>query len=171
MILRKLLQKDAPGIYEWMNDKDINCFFRFEKESATMNNITRFIDTAQDTNENLHLAVVNDDDEYLGTVSLKSINHTAKNAEYAISMRKCAQGSGAALYASREILKIGFEQMGLHRIYLNVLTENGRANHFYQKFGFLFEGEFKDHILIHGELKSLKWYRLLKEEFEDLGKH
>ena len=35
------------------------------------------------------------DDEYLGTISLKNIDLKNKNAEYAISTRKKARGTGA----------------------------------------------------------------------------
>ena len=67
-------------------------------------------------------------------------------------------------------MELGFEALGLHRIYLNVLSENLRANKFYQKCNFIYEGEFKEAILIRGEFKDLKWYRLLKKEYEDRNK-
>jgi RimJ/RimL family protein N-acetyltransferase len=103
----------------------------------------------------MHLAIVDEKDYYLGTISLKEIDHAAKNAEYAISTRASAHGTGAALQATREILRIAFEELHLDRVYLNVLDENSRANRFYQKCGFRYEGQFRDHLLIRGELKNL----------------
>ena len=164
MRLRKLEEKDAVWMLEWMHDPDINRFFAADFNSNKMESVLEFINRGEDS-KNVHYACVNDEDEYLGTVSLKNIDYSAKNAEYAISFGKRAHGTGAAFFATKEILKIAFEKLGLERVYLNVLSENIRANRFYEKFGFIYEGEFKKHINIRGELKDLKWYRMLKEEF------
>lgn len=69
--------------------------------------------------------MVDENDEYLGTVSLKCIDTTAGTAEYAISMRSCAHGSGAAADGTREILKVAFDKLHLNGVYLNVLADNG----------------------------------------------
>ena len=88
-----------------------------------------------------------------------------KNAEYAVVTRKCAQGTGIAYEATMDILEYAFEKLGLHRVYLNVLEENVRANKFYKKCGFRYEGTFQDHLCIHGAYKNLNWYGIRKEDF------
>jgi len=164
MRIRKLCEKDVPLILEWMKDPQVNRFFRFDPENVSTETIQSFVDTSQDDAENIHLACTDDDDTYLGTVSLKHINPIDKNGEYAISFRRCAQGTGAASYATKKIIRIAFEERGLERIYLNVLSDNERAIRFYEKHGFKYEGEFRKHICIRGEQKDLKWYGLLKED-------
>jgi RimJ/RimL family protein N-acetyltransferase len=166
MKLRKLKTADVPRIYDWMKDPEINQFFRFNADDMTLDSVTQYVQQAQDTKYNLHLAVVDDHDQYLGTVSLKDIDEVNRKAEYAICMRKEAQGTCAAVFATSEILKIAFLERNLNRVYLNVLSDNLRANRFYEKFGFFYEGEFKEHLMIRGVLKNLKWYRLLKNEYE-----
>ena len=116
MKLRMLEAKDAPFILEWMKDPSVNCFFRFDPEKITEQSVTEFIQSAQDSAVDLHLACVNDNDEYLGTVSLKHMDKSASTAEYAISFRQSAQGTGAARYATSEIIKMAFESLGLNRI-------------------------------------------------------
>ena len=88
-----------------------------------------------------------------------------KQAEYAISTRKKAHGSGAALQATRLILKYAFETLGMERVYLNVLAENGRANAFYKKAGFRFSQLETEALKISGVLKDLNWYELKKSEY------
>lgn len=166
MTLRPLMEKDAQGMLSWMHDDTINSIFATDFKSFTEEKVIAFIRSSCDDKNNIHYACVNDNDEYLGTVSLKNIDTKAKNAEYAISFCKSAQGTGAAFFATKEILKIAFEQLNLERIYLNVITENGRANSFYRKFGFIYEGTFKKHILVNGKLQDLNWYRMLKEEYK-----
>ena len=35
IFLRTLQKSDVQGMLEWMHDKDINCFFRFDAENMT----------------------------------------------------------------------------------------------------------------------------------------
>ena len=152
-----------------MKDEKVNCFFRFEADKITRQSVIDFITDNQNTGKSYHFAIADDNDMYLGTVSLKNIDLLSKNGEYAISLRSCAQGIGAGRFATFEILKFAFEHLKLERVYLNVLAENKHAIHFYKKFGFIYEGEFYHHISIKGELKSLKWFRMMKFEYEKLS--
>jgi diamine N-acetyltransferase len=170
MKLRKLEDKDAPYMKEWMKDKKVNCFFRFDPDSVTSDSVRAFIKNSQNTNNSYHFAIADEEDTYLGTVSLKNIDMDAKSGEYAIALRACAQGKGAGRFATYEILKFAFEKLGLNRVYLNVLSDNEKAIKFYQKIGFICEGEFYQHVYIKGELKSLKWFRMMKDEYENLIK-
>lgn len=158
--LRQLEMKDAPLMLEWMQDPAIACYFRFDAQSMTLAECEKFIkETPLDTSCR-HYAIADENDEYLGTVSLKSIDNKKKEAEYAISTRKKAHGTGAAMAATKEILRIAFEELRLKRVYLNVLKENARANAFYIKAGFQFDYCKENAIDIHGELFDLNWYSM-----------
>lgn len=165
MYLRELESKDADGMLSWMHDEQVNSVFATDFDSFTQEKVAAFIAAAKLDKDNRHLACVDDKDVYLGTVSLKNIDHQARNAEYAISFCRDAHGTGAAAYATKEILRVAFQELNLERVYLNVSAENKRANAFYQKMGFTFEGEFRKHILIQGQLVDLRWYAVLREEF------
>lgn len=165
MKLRKLKVKDAKFMYEWMTDYECNRNFRFDPQKITLKSCENFIETSIQDKENLNLAIVNENDEYLGTISLKNINYNDLNAEYAISVRKNFHGTGVAKDATLEVLKYAFEELKLNKVYLNVLSENIRAIKFYEKIGFTYEGEFKKHLRINSEYKDLKWYGFLKEDY------
>ncbi|MEF9990270.1 MAG: GNAT family protein [Christensenellaceae bacterium] len=162
MRLRELQSKDAPFMLEWMHDADIGGQFKKNMTCISKKDVEAFICNSKETKNDVHFAVIDENDEYLGTISLKNINTEDKNAEYAISMRKKAMGTGAAKFATEQIIEYGFYKLGLERIYLNVLSDNKRAVRFYEKFGFCYEGEFKKHIMIDKELKDLKWFAVLK---------
>ncbi len=131
MKLRKLEQKDAPYMLEWMHDKSVVEGLQKSFMSKTIEDCMAFIDAAQDISHNLHLAIVDDCDIYMGTVSLKNIKNGS--AEFAITVRKSAMGIGYSDYGMSEIIRLGFEKMGLERIYWYVKPENGRALRFYDK--------------------------------------
>lgn len=133
MRIRRLKKKDAEWMYEWMHDDSVvqNMFLDFSKKNMT--DCLIFIDENQTAQTNLHLAIVDDDDTYMGTVSLKNIDIFHKNAEFAIVVRKIAMGKGYAIYGMNEILKMGKNDFGLRDIYWCVSRVNLRALCFYDK--------------------------------------
>lgn len=168
MKLRKLEEKDADGMLEWMHDPEIQKGFRFNAVDKDKEAVLSFIQEADISlidGKDIHYAISDENDEYLGTISLKNIDLSSKNAEYAISLRRMAQGKGIATEATCEILRIAFEQYHLERVYLNVLADNIRAIRLYEKCGFVYEGEFRKHLFLRGEYQTLKWYSMLKDEY------
>lgn len=166
ILLRYLEAKDAPFMYEWMSDPEMTQNFRFDVSDLSLDSVHTFIEESQDRNNNVHFAIVDcERDEYLGTISLKNIDYSSQNAEYAISLRKKACGKGYGREATVLLLEYAFFTLGLERIYLNVLSDNKRAVNFYQNFGFVYEGEFLDHLRVRNQKHSLKWFRLMKEEY------
>ena len=167
--LRKLEEKDAKGMLEWMQDTEIQKRFRFAIETVKREDVLRFIKVAETEpieGKSIHYAIADEDDEYLGTISLKDVDLLARKAEYAISLRRKAQGMGVGTKATMKILEAAFDRFGLERVYLNVLSDNERAIHLYEKCGFIYEGEFRNHLFLRGEYKSLKWYSMLKKDFK-----
>lgn len=167
MRLRQLKEKDAPYMLEWMKDSKVNCFFRFNADDISLNSTINFINNCKNDKNSFHFAIVDDRDEYLGTVSIKNIDMIALNGEYAIALRYKSQGLGVGRFATNEILKFAFTKLKLERVYLNVLSDNEHAISFYEKSGFIYEGEFYKHIKIRNELKNLKWYRMMRSEYDN----
>ncbi len=142
---------------EWMHDPEVAGNFRVDFMSVTPEQAEDFIKNSF-TEKNQHFAIVGENDDYVGTISLKNIDPVAKEAEYAIVARKSAQGKGYAHQATSELIRYAFETLKLNRVYLNVLKENIRANRFYQKNGFTFTGEDPEKLLINGKEHTLNLY-------------
>ena len=130
MKLRMLNSKDAPFMLEWMHDDFVVHDMKTNFATKTLEDCISFIRSAQDTKENLHLAIVDDLDTYMGTVSLKHIS--VKSAEFGITVRKAAMGKGYAKFGMVKIIEKGFFELGLNSVYWCVSPEN-RAVRFYDK--------------------------------------
>lgn len=172
IFLRELKEKDAPLMFEWMHDPMIQKGFRKNMLGMTMQDAEKFCKAAAipeifESGQTLHFAIANEQDEYLGTISLKEIDQDNKSAEYAISVRTKAQGKGIAKQSTCLLLKKAFNEYSLHRVYLNVLADNEAAIHLYEKCGFTFEGESRDHLMLDGRYVNLKWYGMLENEFDE----
>lgn len=169
--LRELKEKDAPLMLEWMHDIDVQKGFKKNMLDATLDDAERFCSNSKipqniSDKVSLHFAIVNEDDEYLGTISLKDIDLYNKSAEYAITTRKKAQGKGVAFRATGLLLEKAFFEYGLHRVYLNVFADNKAAIKLYERSGFSFEGEFREHLKVGDTYVNWKWYGMLEEEFD-----
>jgi len=141
MHLRKLEEGDAPLMLEWMHDPSVVEKLYTDFASKTLADARDFIAWSRanfpepETGRgDLHLAIADDGDEYLGTVSLRRIGEGT--AEFAITIRKSAMGTGAGWFGMSEILKKGFAEYGLQRVYWCVSPENERAVRFYRKHDF-----------------------------------
>ena len=161
MKLRKLQAEDAPFMLEWMHDDSVVHDLRTNFAVKTLEDCISFIKMAQDTNENLHLAIVDENDTYMGTVSLKHITQTS--AEFGITVRKCAMGKGFSKFAMQNIIETGFKQLGLQKIYWCVAPENHRAVRFYDKNKFdrcLAPAEAQN-FYSAGEINHYLWYEVV----------
>ena len=166
MVLRALEERDIPGMLEWMHDPELSGFFVFDASGQTEESARSFIQSSM-TDTYRHFAVVDGGDDYMGTISLKHIDTANQTAEYAVALRRQAIGTGLAAAATRALLETAFYELGLNRVYLNVLSDNIRARKFYEKMGFRPEGESVEHLRIDGKFRSLTWYAILKREFEE----
>lgn len=136
MRLRKLELKDAPLMLEWMHDDSVVCFMGINFLEKSLLDCEIFVRASQFDDKNVHRAIVDDNDIYMGTVSLKNIDHDKKSAEFAITVRKSAMGKGYSKFGMSEIIRIGFEQFDLETIYWYVSKKNSRAIRFYEKNGY-----------------------------------
>lgn len=163
MKLRKLRLSDADLMLEWMHDRSVVKDLHGDFMSKSLADCEKFIRNAQDDSQNLHLAIVDDQDQYMGTVSLKNIRK--ETAEFAITVRKAAIGKGYSRYGMDEILRMGLEKLGLQTIYWCVDPKNTRAIRFYEKQKY--ERVAADCLEIQGnytpdEICSYLWYRVTK---------
>lgn len=134
MNIRKLKEKDAVLMHEWMCDASIVSFLRTDFINMTIDDCYKFIEKSAKDLSNLHFAIVDDCDNYMGTVSLKSV--TENNAEFAICVRHCAMGKGYASYGMHWILDYAFQTLKLKCVYWYVNSQNIRALKFYTKNGY-----------------------------------
>ena len=133
MQLRKLEKKDAEYMLEWMHDEDVVHFLSANFAAKTIDDCYNFITDSQSFEHDINYAIVNDLDEYMGTVSLKHVNYNNGTAEFAVTIRKCAMGKGYSAYGMAEILRRGIDEFGLKEIYWCVAKVNARAVRFYDK--------------------------------------
>lgn len=75
-------------------------------------------------------------------------------------------GRGIASEAAREVVRYGFESLGLHRIYANCFVGNEASTKILKKLGMKYEGCFRRHYKKWGEYRDGENYGLLADEWK-----
>ena len=156
---------DAPLMLEWMHDLDVVKNMKTNFVSKSLDDCLLFIKQAQNTSENLHLAIADETNIYMGTVSLKHIKNNT--AEFGITVRKCAMGLGYSSFGMEQILKMGFNDLNLDTVFWCVFPKNERAVRFYDKNGYE-RCKCPKNVSCYSteEIEQFIWYSVNKHEFE-----
>lgn len=146
---------------EWMHDVSVTEKLRTDFSSKTLEDAENFIRESWVDANNVNLAIVSDEDEYMGTVSLKHIE--GDSAEFAITVRSEAMGRGYSWYGMSMMLLRAFDEYGLESVYWCVSEKNARAIRFYDKHNFHEAVDIPQRVLErYKNLYGLKWYSVLK---------
>lgn len=164
MNLRQLKMKDAKLMLEWMHDDNVVHDLHTDFASKSIDDCENFINANKDiSGDSLNFAIASDEDEYMGTVSLKHIDRQLGTAEFAITIRKKAMSRGYAWFGMREIIEYAFNNLNLNSIYWCVSRNNNRAIRFYDKHNFSETFDIPLYIRRRYDNENeLKWYSVLK---------
>lgn len=106
--------------------------------------------------------------QLIGSCGLFGISRINRKAELMIVIyNKNCWGKGYGTEAIRLLLKYGFKQLNLNRIYLFTHDRNTRAQHIYEKIGFKPGGRRRQASYFEGAYHDLLLYDLLATEFQD----
>lgn len=161
MYLRKLELKDAPLMLAWMHDKRVTANLRTDFSSKTIEDAESFIKWSWEDKESVNLAIASDEDEYMGTVSLKHIEDGS--AEFAITVRTEAMSRGYSWFGMESIIEKAFNKYCLDSVYWCVSRDNTRAVRFYDKHNFDEALDIPQKVLErYNGVENLKWYSVLR---------
>lgn len=168
--LRALELSDAALVHRWHNDRNLYELlggpFHFVSRHAVETWLDRKTCYAAPSDEvSLAICVVSSD-KHVGNIYLRHIDWIARHAEMQIligDISERSKGYGSA--ALRQILCYAFNDLGLNRIYLYVMTDNSAAIRSYEKTGFNVEGILRGHIMKQGRRKDVNIMAISSGEY------
>ncbi|MGC9318508.1 MAG: GNAT family N-acetyltransferase [Armatimonadota bacterium] len=102
--------------------------------------------------------------ELLGSVGLR-LNAEGTQAALGYCYARQAWGRGIATEAAREMLRFGFEKLGLHRIHATCDTDNVASARVLEKLGMRREGRFVEDVWQRGHWRDTFSYAILRREW------
>lgn len=103
--------------------------------------------------------------QLIGYAGIASLNDIDRNGEYFIFIGdKSYWGKGIASFVTKEIVRKGFQQLNLHRIFLTASSSNPGAIRAYEKAGFVHEGRMRESFYRNNEYSDKIFMGLLKTD-------
>jgi RimJ/RimL family protein N-acetyltransferase len=142
--LRPIEARDAAGMWEIVTDPQSR---RLTGTTATYtrSQIERWCAGIGAADGRIDWAVTaGGSDEYLGEIVLNDIDESHGSANLRLAMRPAMRGRGYGTEAIGLVLGLAFDGLGLHRVGLDVLSINPRAQALYEGVGFRVEGRLRE---------------------------
>ena len=105
-------------------------------------------------------------DRVIGDVVLKWVSEKDRQGEIGYVFNPEFQGRGLAGEATAEMLRIGFEDLGLHRIIAQCDPRNEPSWRLMERLGMRREAHFRELEIFKGEWGDLYVYAMLAEEYQ-----
>lgn len=96
---------------------------------------------------------------------ITNIDKKAGVGELYIYLDKKLQGRGLGVTYMGLTLDYAFKTLGLNKVFLYTYKTNGRANHLYEKIGFVLEGILRQHSWHNGQVCDRCIWGILREEW------
>jgi RimJ/RimL family protein N-acetyltransferase len=168
--LRSLVASDAEGLYPaWFNDKETcrgnsHHVFPYTRDAAIS-----YINHANQTPENLILAIISrKDDQHIGNIALQNIHPVYRSAEFSIIIGgKQHWGKGIGKEAGRLICDHGFQALNLNRIGCGTFENNVAMQRLALYLGMVMEGVRRQAAFKEGKYIDVIEYGVLRDEYEE----
>lgn len=122
------------------------------RDSFTHERVLSHLARLPGADDRADFAILDADGAYLGEVVLNELDDDNLAMNYRIALvGRAARGRGIGTEAGRAVVAWGFDEVGLHRIGLDVFSFNPAAQRSYEKIGFHVEGIARHTMLWDGE--------------------
>jgi RimJ/RimL family protein N-acetyltransferase len=164
--LRPITADDASAMFASLDDEE-SMRLTGSQQTFTFEQVQQHCQRLYGADDRADYAIIRqEDDLYLGEVVLNDIDWQNRTANFRIALvGKQFFGQGYGSEATRLILDYGFTNLKLHRIELEVYDFNPRAQHVYEKVGFVREGVRRDVLLWEGQYHSAITMSMLAHEY------
>ncbi|BET50036.1 GNAT family protein [Kitasatospora aureofaciens] len=140
-VLRPFTAEDADVMWEIVNDPEVVRFTFEPTTELTLDRLRSWYGVRTADPDRLDLAVTDRaTGELVGEVVLYEWDPAARSCTFRTLMGPRGRGRGLGSEATRLVVGHAFEQVGLHRVQLEVYADNPRARRVYEKAGFVVEG-------------------------------
>lgn len=154
--LRPITIEDTELVVKWRNSENVVKNFLYRKPISEEEHIEWFKTKVQTGKVHQFIICGIADDMPLGSVYLQNFDDENKKAEYGIFIGKQElYGCGVGTAALSLLLKYGFDELSLHKIFGRVLSYNKASIVIAQKSGCVQEAYLKEEILINGKYEDI----------------
>lgn len=162
--LRPYTEADIPELLPLIGSREVAATTLRIAHPYTEEHAREFIAMAQEADKIWLAITLRSDGRQIGGIGLR-LDEPHQHAELGYWLGVAYWGQGYATEASREMLRYGFEDLGMHRIFASYFKHNPASGRILQKLGMSYEGCQRQHLRKWGEFIDLELYGLLRQEW------
>jgi RimJ/RimL family protein N-acetyltransferase len=173
LILRPYAESDFDALYAIQSHADVVKYLYWEQrthqevEDALRERLT--MTSLENEGDAIQLAVVlAETGVQLGGVMLRWVSEEHQCGEIGYVFHPDNHGKGYAGEAATEMLRLGFDDMGLHRIIGRIDADNRSSGRLLERLGMRFEGRFRENEFVKGRWCDEAVYAMLAHEWREL---
>ncbi len=170
LILRQLTMGDLEFVFRHFSDPQVTQYLMDEPPVADHDQARAIIEFYQEPEAKSHnrWAIVRKADQRLiGTIGYHKWVKAYSRAEVGYDLGPDYWGQGYMSEAFREVIRHGFEGMGLHRIEALVYVGNDASIQLLKRMGFQQDGLLRDYFCLNGVYYNHYVFSLLRREWEE----
>lgn len=162
--LYPITELDTEMVLRWRNSEFIRDHFIYRKEITAADH-QKWLDEKVKTGKVVQFVIcLCESNKPVGSVYIQNVDLLHKNAEYGIFIgEEAATGKGCGTDAAKLMIQYAFEVLGLHKLYLRVLSNNERAIRSYERAGFKVEGTMRDEVFVDGHFADVTRMAIIAE--------
>lgn len=166
--LHKPTLEDMPLLHKWRNNPDHRKYYREYRESTLDDQISWYNNILLKDPTWHHFVVKPlEKDKVIGVVFLNHIHPVYKTGEFGITLGDPEyRGKGYGKDMLITLIKYGFEELNLNRIWCEVYSNNNSI-HLYRKIGFKDEGILRQHVFKENTYLDSHILGMLKSEYNE----
>lgn len=171
LLLRKFQLSDAPDMQRLAGAKDVaaGTFLPHPYENGMAEQWIADQERTHEEGSTVSFAItLVGDATFIGTIGLDIVQiHRHARLGYWLGVPYWNQGYGTEAVSA--VLRYGFLQLNLHRIYSPHFQGNAASERVLQKVGMTYEGRMREHYVRFDRFVDLELYGMLRREFTDRG--
>jgi len=169
--LRPLSKNNVSPFYKWINDDEVVKYsLPLFLKISTKNEIDKWYKELIENSEIINFGIfLKTTDQLIGYAGICDISDINKSGEYYIFIgEKEMWGKGIGKTVTEQILKIGFLENKLNRIFLTVSEPNIGGIKAYENAGFKLEGKLRQACYRDNEYHDQLIMSMLKSEWKEI---
>lgn len=167
VVLRHHRPEDLPSVRRWYRDRELARLTRYSLTPMTDDEIDRFFHGRLLSPESVAYAIdIRASGRFIGLTTFSNLDPDNGSVLFHISLGEHdTWGQGYGTEATRLMLGLAFDTIGVHRVSLSVFGFNERAIRSYEKAGFRVEGRAREAILRDGQRRDELTMAILAPEW------
>jgi len=164
--LRRIREDDLERVREWRMLPDITRYMYSDPQITPEEQQAWFARIDASPRDRVWIIELTDGDVPVGLLSLNDIDSVHRRACWAYYIAgEEARGKGLAKTLELNIYRYVFEEMGLNRLWCEVLAFNDRVVTLHERFGSKVEGVLRQHIVKNGEKHDVVRMAMLADDW------